>query len=204
MTRVFLIFVILLSRAELRSAQSSTQELLGKAEGRIEAEQLSAAESLLSTARKQDPGNVEVLYRLGYVHYRQRNLTPARAEFSEVVKRAPPAWYSRYFLGRIALLENKPREAVSWLEPIVRADQAIFDTPAQLASAYATLGNGIKAIAALRLAMAATPWDSSLYYRLGRLYADDERFRGQYDAIQPGFAEYLRDAMAAYARARMS
>ncbi|WP_158887575.1 MerR family transcriptional regulator [Amycolatopsis anabasis] len=42
------------------------------------------------------------------------------------------------------------------------------------------------------------------YTGLGKLYAEDERFRTQYEAILPGFAEYLRDAMAAYAQARLS
>ncbi|NIH86746.1 MerR family transcriptional regulator [Amycolatopsis granulosa] len=46
--------------------------------------------------------------------------------------------------------------------------------------------------------------DATSYAGLGRLYSDDERFRNQYEAIQPGFAEYLRDAMGAYARTRMN
>lgn len=41
------------------------------------------------------------------------------------------------------------------------------------------------------------------YTGLGRTYADDERFRAQYEAIHPGFADYLRDALAAYATARL-
>jgi tetratricopeptide (TPR) repeat protein len=190
MTRAFLspAVLILLAFGTLRSAEQSTQELLSKAEARIEAEDLPTAESLLSTARKQDPSNVEVLYRLGYVHYRQRNLTQARTEFGEVVKRAPPAWYSRYFLGRIALFENKPHEAVAWFEPIVSANQVIFDTPAQLASGYAAIGNRAKAIAALRIAINAMPWDASLYYRLGRLYADS----GQADLAEEAYENSRR------------
>ena len=46
--------------------------------------------------------------------------------------------------------------------------------------------------------------DAESYAGLGRLYRDDERFRSQYEAIQPGFAEYLRDAIGTYARTRMS
>lgn len=46
--------------------------------------------------------------------------------------------------------------------------------------------------------------DAESYTGLGRLYADDERFRVNYEAIQPGFADYLADAMATYARERMS
>ncbi|UIJ59466.1 TipAS antibiotic-recognition domain-containing protein [Amycolatopsis acidiphila] len=39
---------------------------------------------------------------------------------------------------------------------------------------------------------------------LGRVYAEDERFREQYEAVHPGFADYLRDALAAFAAARLS
>jgi DNA-binding transcriptional MerR regulator len=42
------------------------------------------------------------------------------------------------------------------------------------------------------------------YTGLGRLYADEERFRARYEAVQPGLADFLADAMAAYASARMS
>lgn len=44
----------------------------------------------------------------------------------------------------------------------------------------------------------------SAYRKLGQMYADpDDRFREGYEAAQPGLADYLRDAMAAYATHRM-
>lgn len=46
--------------------------------------------------------------------------------------------------------------------------------------------------------------DAESYTGLGRLYAEDERFRRQYEAVQPGLADYLRDAIAAYAGRRLS
>ncbi len=42
------------------------------------------------------------------------------------------------------------------------------------------------------------------YIGLGQLYVDDERFTATIDATAPGLAAYLRDAMAVYARARLS
>jgi len=36
------------------------------------------------------------------------------------------------------------------------------------------------------------------------MYVDDPRFKSAYDQIAPGLAEYQRDAMAAYAEARLS
>jgi MerR family transcriptional regulator, thiopeptide resistance regulator len=42
------------------------------------------------------------------------------------------------------------------------------------------------------------------YRNLGQLYVDDQRFRDNYEKITPGLAAYQRDAMAAYASARLS
>jgi DNA-binding transcriptional MerR regulator len=42
------------------------------------------------------------------------------------------------------------------------------------------------------------------YRNLGRMYVDDERFRANYEKIADGLAAYQCDAMAAYARERLS
>jgi DNA-binding transcriptional MerR regulator len=39
---------------------------------------------------------------------------------------------------------------------------------------------------------------------LGRMYVDDPRFTATYDRVSPGLAEYYRDAMAVYAKERLS
>jgi len=149
---------------------ATVEDLLRQAEIKIQAEQFEAAEPLLLKALKLEPNHTSALYRLGYAHYRQRKLDPARQEFGSVVKLAPPAYYSRYFLGRIALLEDKPLKAITWLEPILEARQSVFDTAAQLSSAYSGSGKPQKAIQALGIALSEAPWDASLFYRLGRLY----------------------------------
>lgn len=46
--------------------------------------------------------------------------------------------------------------------------------------------------------------DAAAYAGLGRMYVEDARFRATYDAVAPGLAEYLRDAMAVYAQERLS
>jgi DNA-binding transcriptional MerR regulator len=45
--------------------------------------------------------------------------------------------------------------------------------------------------------------DAESYTGLGRMYADDPRFRDQIDRENPGLARYLSDAMAAYAAERL-
>ena len=46
--------------------------------------------------------------------------------------------------------------------------------------------------------------DANAYTCLGQMYVDDERFRGNYEKITAGLAEFQRDAMAAFARTRLS
>lgn len=150
-------------------AQSGGSELVAQAEPLIAAEDFAAAEALLTRAVLAAPSNPPALYKLGYVEYRLRKLARARAHLVSVVNLAPPAYSARYFLGRIALLENKPREAVVWLDPVVKARETSFDAASQLAHAYTAAGLLRRAVEPLQLAIAEAPWDGALYYRLGRL-----------------------------------
>jgi tetratricopeptide (TPR) repeat protein len=143
---------------------------LQQAEEKIQAEQLDAAEGLLQEAVRHEPANTSALYRLAYVQYRRRELVPARTNFSAVVRLAPPAYNSRYFLGRISLLEDRAKEAIQWLEPVVTSGDSSFDAASQLAKAYASAGELRKAVGPLLTAINQAPWDGSLYYRLGQLY----------------------------------
>jgi tetratricopeptide (TPR) repeat protein len=160
-----LVFVPMLLCAEI-----AVTELLRQAEQRLDQEQFDEAELLLHQVLRAEPVNTQALYRLGYSQFRQRKLAQARQSFAAVIKAAPPAYNSRYFLGRIALLENKPKEAITWLEPVVASNEKIFDAASQLANAYADAGTAEKAAGALRMAIAEAPWDGSLYYRLGQLH----------------------------------
>ncbi len=150
--------------------QTGVAVLLQQAEPLIEREDFAGAEAILVRAIQREPANAQALYRLGYVEFRQRKLAAARGRLGTLVKIAPPAHNSRYFLGRIALLENKPREAVTWLEPVVAARETAFDAASQLALAYAGANLPRLALAPLQLAIAEAPWDGALYYRLGRIH----------------------------------
>ncbi len=167
---MLLTITVALLFAAQAAAPPSVAELEQQAEKLIEAQDFPRAEALLDQALRLDPGNANVQYRLGYVLYRQRKLAPARTALEATVEKAPPAYYSRYFLGRIALLESKPKEAIRWLEPVVGANEPVFDAAAQLAGAYSASGEPRKAISSLRAAITQTPWDGSLYYRLGQIY----------------------------------
>ncbi len=167
---------------------ATTQELLHQAEAFIEREQFSSAEPALKNALRLDPSNVQALYRLGYVQYRQRNLAEAKKNFLAAVKVAPPAFHSRYFLGRIAMIENNPAEAISWLQPVFDSRQKVFDTASQLAAAYVAAEQTEKAIGPLQIAIAEAPWDGALYYRLGQIYLR----KGQKQLAQEAFENSRR------------
>jgi tetratricopeptide (TPR) repeat protein len=120
--------------------------------------------------------------------YEKRDLAGARREFLRIVDLAPPALHSRYYLGRIALLESKPAEAIRWLEPVAVADPPIFDAAAQLGKAYFETGQLDKARQFTERAIRNTPWDGALHYRLARIFQQT----AQPDLAQKEFAESAR------------
>ncbi|HZT36595.1 MAG TPA: tetratricopeptide repeat protein [Bryobacteraceae bacterium] len=120
--------------------------------------------------------------------YEKRDLAAARREFLRIVASAPPALHSRYYLGRIALLESKPLEAIRWLEPVARADPPILDALAQLGKAYFETGQLDKAEQCTARAIRQTPWDGALHYRLARIFQQT----GRPDLARKEFAESAR------------
>jgi len=165
-------------------AAVTVPDLMRDAERHIQAERFGEAEPLLNQVLRLDAKHSDAHYRLGYVHFRQRKLVSARNHLLTTVKLAPPALNARYFLGRIALLENQPQDAVTWLEAILAAGERVFDVHAQLAAAYAGTGQPRKAIPVLKAAIAAAPWDGALYFRLGQLYQQTEQRELARDAFE--------------------
>jgi tetratricopeptide (TPR) repeat protein len=145
-------------------------EVLARAQKLIQGENLEEARSLLAEWRQRDPANVSVRYQHGYVLYRLRQLEAAKGEFLAVVKLGPPALYSRYFLGRIALLENRPREAAVWLEPPAHAEPPVMDALTELGNAYRDSGQFEKAAEVFQSMIRRAPWDGALHYQLARVY----------------------------------
>ncbi len=166
----------------------SAQESLNRVEALIDRERFAEAEQILAASLQANQDNVEILYRLGYVRYRQRKLVPARTCFAKAVKLSPSAFYSMYFLGQISLMENHPSEAISWFRPIVERGEAVFDAASRLAAAYAQTGETEKAEQTLRVAIAQSPWDGALYFRLGQL----QKKRGQPKLAEESFANSNR------------
>lgn len=160
---------VLLSLAPDATAEDSVAGLTARAKALIEKEDFDAAQKLLAKAEQISPDDIDVLYQRGYAFYRQRDLPAAKRRFSTVVKLAPPALYSRYFLGRIALLEGHASDAARWLEPPAAANPPVFDANAQLAKAWLEAGEPGKAREIAQRALQQAPWDGSIHYLLGRI-----------------------------------
>lgn len=62
--------------------------------------------------------------------------------------------------------------------------------------------DGPQALVARHHALVSTFWtpDATSFAALGQMYVDDPRFTATYDAVAPGLARYVRDAMAVFAR----
>jgi tetratricopeptide (TPR) repeat protein len=166
--RANLIICIVLSAISVNAAENSRQ-LQADAKADIEKGEFASAENLLVRAKGIDPSNVEVKYQLAYVRYLRRELNTAKSDLLDLVKSAPPALHSRYLLGRIALLEGKPLDAVGWLIPAAGANPPIPDAAAQLAKAYFDANQIEKARELTVRAIALAPWDGALHYRLARI-----------------------------------
>lgn len=127
---------------------------------------------------------VEEIYQRATRLFEARDLPGARAAFTRVRQLAR----SRYYLGRIALLEAKPAEAIQWLAPVAHLDPPVFDAAAQLSKAYFETGQLEKAQAAAERAIHDAPWDGGLHYRLGRIHQQ----AGRNDRARAEFAESVR------------
>ncbi|HEX4773889.1 MAG TPA: tetratricopeptide repeat protein [Bryobacteraceae bacterium] len=116
---------------------------------------------------KPDP---EILYLRGYVLYRLQRLPAAAQELKAALAIDPQHLRSKYILGRIAQSGNNPAEAIRWFEPCASATPPIEDAVQRLGKLYWDTGQFKPARAWTEKAIAATPWDGSLHYRLARIY----------------------------------
>lgn len=138
-----------------------------------------------AAARAQTP---EEIYKKAILLFQAHNLSAARMEFSRLLQSGTLTVKSKYYLGRIALLESKPAEAIKWLEPVAAVEPPGLDAAGQLGRAYLDTGQLGKAKALTDRAIHQAPWDGALHYRLGRIYQQI----GDADSARKEFAESVR------------
>jgi tetratricopeptide (TPR) repeat protein len=154
-----------------------------QAQGLIEKQDWKEALKVLDTAHARNASNAEIAYLRGYVLYRLGELKEARIQLEAVTRAAPPALRSRYFLGRMALQQAHPEEAIGWLQPLADLTPPVEDTPAQLSKAYLEAHRLAEAQKWAEKAVSLAPWDGALHYRLGRIYQE----RGEKDKASEQF-----------------
>ena len=138
-----------------------------------------------ASVRAQTP---EETYNRALQLFEAHDLSAARPEFLLLLQSGPLSIKAKYYLGRIALLESKPAEAIQWLEPVAAADPAGLDVAAQLSKAYLDSGQLGKAKHLTERAIGQAAWDGALHYRLGRIYQQ----MGDADGARKEFAESVR------------
>ena len=120
----------------------------------------------------------------------------------------PYAAEARERYGEVAA--DAQRRAASWDDASAAAvkdegDAINRDLAAAMAAGAAIDSAEVQAVVARHHAWVSHFWTPGreAYIGLGRLYTDDERFTATYDAVAPGLAPYLRDAIAVYAEANL-
>ena len=104
----------------------------------------------------------------------------------------PKNVYTIYFLARISQSRGESGDAIRRYESVLRLGSPIYDTSQRLGQLYFDHGDLAKAREQIEAALKQTPWDSSLYYQLGKI---DQR-SGHAAAAREEFAsaERLKNA----------
>lgn len=102
---------------------------------------------------------------------------------------------------RVADLDDAAAQAIK-----AEGDAVNRDLAAAMAAGTPVDDPAVQVIVARHHAWVSRFWTPGrdAYKGLGQMYVDDERFTATYDAVAPGLAPYLRDAMAEYAREHLT
>jgi predicted Zn-dependent protease len=91
------------------------------------------------------------------------------------------------YLGDIALKENKPEEAMVYLEKVVRQRKDIRVAYVDLGAALMQMKRNTEALTALKRAVELDPTQPDAHFRLGRLYqsmGEKEKARVEFAKVQ--------------------
>jgi tetratricopeptide (TPR) repeat protein len=143
---------------------------------------------LLNSEKTNDKSHAQRLYLRGYVLFRLERIDDAKRELQAALKVDQQSLQPRYILGRIAESERRPIEAIHWLEPCAEARPPVEDSPARIGKLYWDTGQTDKARVATEKAVAASPWDGGLHYRLARIYQQS----GEVELARREFGESMK------------
>lgn len=112
---------------------------------------------LLETARRLDPEYPTLYLRLGKVHLDRSELAEAKADFERIMEVPGLAAAANFYLGEIANLERRPRDAVAHLTKTLELDPQATEAQWPLTQAYRALGENDKARAHMAQVEPRTP-----------------------------------------------
>lgn len=118
------------------------------------------------------------------------------------VQEAQERWPEQYAESnrRLARLDADEQRAL-----FARGDEIAVALAAALSAGSAIDAPGVQALIAQHYDWICAFWTPSrdAYIGLGEMYVADERFKARYEEIATGLAEFLREAMTAYATANL-
>lgn len=157
------------STAPAANSGPTPQQLLDSASDLIRQSRYVEAIPLLQQAETLSPQSPAIHHYLGYALWKQDRWAAAQTEFQTAHQLDTKNPYTLYFLARIAQSTQHIEESIRDYEAILRFGPAIYDTNQRLGQLYTDRGQLAKARDSIEAALKETPWDSALYYQLGRI-----------------------------------
>ncbi len=131
-------------------------------------------------ALQLDPNLAIARINLGIALFNIPDLPAAQKELQAASTAAPSAPQPHYMLGLAAKTQNKPDEAIAEFQKVLRIDPNDVGANVNIGQLYSQQKKYSEATAALRLAVAAEPYNATALYNLGTtLIRSGQREEGQ-------------------------
>src|SRR5688572_5216975 len=131
-------------------------------------------------ALQLEPGLALARINLGIALFNVPDLPAAQRELQAAGASAPTAPQPPYVLGLAAKTQNRPEEAITYFQKVLRIDPNDVGANVNLGQLYAQQRKYPEAVAVLRTAVAAEPYNATAIYNLGTsLMRGGQREEGQ-------------------------
>ncbi len=131
-------------------------------------------------ALQLEPGLALARINLGIALFNVPDLPAAQKELQAAATLAPSTPQPHYLLGLLAKTQNRPEEAIASFQKVLRIDADDVGANVNLGQLYAQQRKYAEAIAVLRTALAAEPYNATALYNLGTaLMRGGKREEGQ-------------------------
>ena len=138
------------------------------------------ASDAFKRALQLEPGLALARINLGIALFNIPELAAAQKELQAAIAIAPSAPQPHYLLGLAAKTQNKPDEAIAAFQRVLRIDANDVGANVNIGQLYAQQRKYPEAIAVLRTAVAAEPYNATALYNLGTaLIRGGQREEGQ-------------------------